>query len=229
MNKILPQNHHLYSITTTKKDFTIPLPLEPRIPIITDHQLVEANLLINAKLQNNLYIDPMVKSPTERNHLYAKPLDEPYFEYVNKLKTDYANIFDDDIAPVEKENHLRGLLRKLDRTNYQISHCRPEDGVVSINTMRRNAIRNGVKPKDWLIDTTHQASFRTPEQIAKVGAIFKAESCRPSTEENPLTKILRQIFTFGKTTYQREYCDVAERNATVAHDGPMDMYTKNYD
>lgn len=227
MKKIPVQNLDFYSTTTTKKHFTDPQSAAPRSPIITDHLLVEANLLIEGKLQNNLYIDSLVKSPTERIHVYAKPMDEPYFEYIEKLQADYANHFDDNTPPLEKQKHLRDALRKWDRTNYQISHCRPEDGIVSINTMRRNAIQNGVKPSDWLIDTTHQASFRTPDQIAKVGTIFKTESCRPSTEENPLTKILREIFTFGKTTYQREYCDVAERNATGERDRPIDMYTKN--
>lgn len=162
MKKIPPQNREFYEKTITHLYFTDPGTLPPKSRIITDDEIVEANLLIQGKIQNNLYIDdPKSKSPNDRVHLFAQPIEEQYFEYIEKLKNDYENIFIDDnnsdgVLKNDRETIIRNKIAKLNRSNYQISHCRPEDGITSINTMRRNAERNGVKPKDWLIDTSYQ-------------------------------------------------------------------------
>lgn len=161
MKKIPQQNCEFYKKTITRLHYSDPGYLPVRSKIITDDEIVEANLLIQGKLQNNLYIDSKPKSKTERVHVYAQPMQEQYMKYIEKLNNDYKYIFEDNsITKSERETIIRNKLAEFDRTNYQISHCRPEDGIVSINTMKRNAIRNGVKPKEWLIDTTHQVPMK---------------------------------------------------------------------
>lgn len=187
MKKIPPQNCEFYGKTITRIHFSDPGELPPRTKIITDDQTVEANLLIQGKLQNNLYIDPLPKSKTESVHVYVQqPMEEQYFSYIEKLSNgDYRNAFEDkNVTTTEREKIIRNKLAELKRTNYQISHCRPEHGIVSINTMKRNAIRNGVKPKDWLIDTTHQViinnifSFisKLPQKLSFLRLLFELQN-----------------------------------------------------
>lgn len=149
MNKIT-ENKFYYTTTTTTNDFSHPG--NPKPPILATN-IVESNLLIQGKLRNNLYIDTPIKPINEQSHEYVNPMFENYFNYVEKIKKVYPNVFYGSIE--NSREHIKSVMNDLNRTNYHITHCRPEDGIVSKNTVRRQAEKNTFLPKNWLIDTTY--------------------------------------------------------------------------
>ena len=152
MNKI-QQNKFHYTIPTNHFDYEKPQII---FPTIKCKDVVESNLLIQEKLKHNLIIEPGAMAGFSFTHPYinSDEVKEDYSEFVESKKESYAKIFEN--LDASSNEHVKQELKNLLRSNYHITHCRKDDGIVSINTLRRNAEKNGVLPKNWQIDTTYQ-------------------------------------------------------------------------
>lgn len=262
MNKIT-QNHHFYTTTETGRQFSDRGPRDPdalRRPKLAD-ELIEADLLIYNKHRNNLQItsrpqqrnanndcagcfaavafgdQPQQQQPSQQHHhgrqIIPLPQAVSYGAYAAKLAECYPRLF----ANVDAD-HLQKMLRDTggSRSVYHSDYCRPADGIVSATTRRRQAERDGALPPSWLIDTTYQSSWRSPEQIRTIGEILPTTSCRPIVRDAALKAQLRRIFTFGTTEYQQRINELAELSLELGKYGTgprrygyVDRYTKDVD
>lgn len=253
MNKITI-NPHFYTTTETGRQFNNTGPIDPdnlRRPKLAD-ELIEADVFIYNKHRNNLHISRNNDaeagadnfSDLEQFHANAPkcrprrqiiplPQSVSYSEYATKLAECYPRLF----ANVDTD-HLQALLRDTDgsRSVYHSDYCRPEDGIVSQTTLRRQAERDGALPPSWRIDTTYQSSWRSSDQIRTIGAILPTTSCRPVVRDAALKAQLRKIFSFGTTEYRHRVCDLADLSLELGKYGPVpqrsgyvDRYTKDVD
>lgn len=156
MRKII-LNRPFYTTTETSTEFVnpgLPIPYPPQRPKNED-ELLEANLLTQGKLYHNLYFKPPLQSKTEKQHPFFKRCDEPYENYVNKIKINHPKMFND--SPITAEINIANYLHdKSDRTEYHSSYCKAYEGIVSQRTKQRDAIKAGGLPTSWRIDTTTQ-------------------------------------------------------------------------
>lgn len=161
MRKII-LNRPFYTTTETSTEFVnpgLPVPYPPPRPTNED-EILEAHLLTQGKLYHNLHIKQPLQSKTEKPHPFFKRCDEPYQNYVNKIKTNHPKIFNN--SPIIAEINIGNYLHDTsDRTEYHSSYCNAYDGIVSDRTKQRDAIKAGGLPTSWRIDTTNQVR-KTP-------------------------------------------------------------------
>lgn len=217
MNKINSEIKEFYTKPTSHRHFSDPN-VKKRSKIYKP--IVEADLLLQGKLTNHLYLKTLTEQPAiEISHPYFKKSNEKYQNFITKI-TEY---------PLEvNEECIESILRKNKKTIYQTAFCRPEDGIFSKKTEFRNSIKSSFKsPSNWPIpETTKQFSYRSPVKIAEVGTILPTVSYRPSNKPDPLVEAFKKIFKFGRTVYKIEISDLADSQKNQKKNGPIDRFSK---
>lgn len=166
MRKIM-LNRPFYTTTETSSEFVnpgLPIPYPPLRPTNND-ELLEAHLLTHGKLYQNLHFKPPLQPKTEKQHPLFKRCDEPYQNYVNKIKMNHPKMFNN--SPIIAEINIANYLHDTsNRTEYHSRYCNAYDGIVSERTKQRDAIKAGGLPKSWRIDTTNQVNIlKTKKKI----------------------------------------------------------------
>lgn len=227
MNKINSEIKEFYTKPISHCHFSDPN-VKRRQKIYTP--IVEADLLLQGKLTNHLYLKTLTEQPAiEISHPYFKKSNEKYQNFITKI-SEY---------PLEvNEECIESILRKNKKSIYQTEFCRPKDGIFSKKTEFRNSIKSSFKiPSNWqpIPETTKQFHYRSPIKIAEVGTILPTVSYRPSNKPDPLVEAFKKIFKFGRTVYKIEISDLADgqKNQKIRYntnlkikDGPIDRFSK---
>lgn len=224
MNKINFEIKEFYTKPTSHCQFSDPN-VKRRRKIY--EPIVEADLLLQGKLTNHLYLRTLSEQPTvEIFHPFFKKSNENYNNFATKINE----------YPLQVDGEcLEAILKKNKKTIYQTSFCRSEDEFFSKKTEYRNSIRSSFqRPSNWPIpETANQFHHRSPAKIAEVGTILPTVSYRPSNKPDPLVESFKKIFKFGQTVYKTEICDLSDfrkeqkicHNNCTLKEGPIDRFT----
>lgn len=223
MNKINSEINELYTKPISHHQFSDPN-VKQKQKIY--QPIVEADLLLQGKLTNHLYLKNLSESTVEIQHPFFQKLNEKYNNFIAQI-----NEYQLDVD----EECIEGILTKNKKSIYQTSFCRPEDGIFSKKTEFRNSIKSSFKrPTNWTVpETTLQFDYRSPVKISEIGTILPTASYRPSKKPDPLIEAFKKIFKFGRTVYKIEICDLADDrknqknryNNRKIKDGPIDRFS----
>lgn len=236
MNKIT-SNHDFYTTTETSRQYIDHGNQFSGHRPTAANELVEADLLILNKYRDSLNVDTLEipqkvtkTMPPEPYRRRILPLPDPidYQQYTAHLAECYPRLFGNIST-----DHIRQLLNDRNRTVYHMDYCSPKDGIVSMGTRKREAVRNGRLPSGWQIDTTYQSSYRSSKDIGEIGEISRSRSFKPPVgKEQQLNAKLRDIFKIGKSEYTERLGDEADLSIELGRYGAqervgyLDRYTK---